>query len=200
MSQKQGPVKVRRGFKEYIRKMIVSLKRSPQTIPLISLAVAFLVYSLNLSSISHTTAVILSANMGQCEFVAMLFSILAFVVFLRAFPKRQKVNKIMIVLLFLFLAFLIVADFVYLTRINAALNLPDSPFTIVQPSDQSPEGENLFIGTAKNIVSIHIIFVILCAVLVATLPLYGKLIRKINTSIEVEGNMDMGEIDISGEE
>ncbi len=200
MSQKQGAVKTRRGFKEFIRKMVVSLKRSPQTIPLISLAVAFLVYSLNLSSISHTTSVLLSANMGQCEFVAMLFSILAFVVFLRAFPKRQKVNKIMIVLLFLFLILLVFADFVYITRINAALTRTDRPFVIVDPTPENPAGENLFIRTAKNVVSVHIIFIALCAVLVATLPFYGKLIKKINTSIDVEGNMDMGEIDISGEE
>ena len=37
----------RRGFKEFIRKFFVSLKRSPQNIAMASLAAAFLVYSLN---------------------------------------------------------------------------------------------------------------------------------------------------------
>ena len=200
MSQEQNSVKKRRGFKEFVRKFFVSLKRSPQTISLVALAVAFLVYSLNLTAISNTTAVIQGANMGQCEFVAMLFSILSFVVFLRAFTKRQKANKIMIALLFLFLLLLIFVDIVYLTRIDAALTREESPIEIVQPTESNPKGENLFVGVAKNIVSTHIIFVIICTVLVATLPLYSKLIRKINTSIEVEGNMDMGEIDIAGEE
>lgn len=200
MSQEQNAVKTRRGFKEFVRKFFVSLKRAPQNISLVALAVAFLVYSLNLTSISDTTAVIQGANMGQCEFIAMLFSILAFVVFLRAFPKRQKVNKIMIVLLFIFLILLIGADIIYLTRIDAALNRAESPIVIVPPSDGNPKGSNVFVGVAKNIVSTHIIFVIICTILVATLPIYGKLIRKINTSIEVEGNEDMGAIDISGED
>ncbi len=89
MKQKQMSAKPR-GIKEFIRKFFVSLKRSPQTIALVALAAAFLVYSLNLTSIANTTARINSPNMGQCEFAAMLFSILAFVCFLRAFPKRQK--------------------------------------------------------------------------------------------------------------
>ena len=36
--------------------------------------------------------------------------------------------------------------------------------------------------------------------LVLTLPLYSKLIRKIKTSVEVEGNGEMAAIDISGED
>ena len=200
MSQEQNAVKTRRGFKEFVRKFFVSLKRAPQNISLVALAVAFLVYSLNLTSISNTTAVIQGPNMGQCEFIAMLFSILAFVVFLRAFPKRQKVKKVMIVLLFIFLVLLIVADSIYLNRIQAALDRPDSPIVIIQPSEGNPNGQNVFVGVAKNIVYTHIIFVIICTVLVATLPIYSKLIKKINTSIEVEGNEGMGTIDISGED
>ena len=200
MSQEQNAVKSRRGFKEFVRKFVVSLKRSPQNISLVALVLAFLVYSLNLTSISNTTAVIQGANMGQCEFVAMLFSILAFVVFLRTFQKRKKANKIMLALLFLFLILLIFVDIVYITRIDAALTRAESPIVIVQPTEANPKGENMFVGVAKNIVSTHIIFVIICTILLATLPIYSKLIRKINTSIEVEGNMDMGEIDISGED
>ena len=45
-----------------------------------------------------------------------------------------------------------------------------------------------------------VIGLIITAVLVATLPFYTKLLRKIKTSIEVEDNGEMGEIDISGED
>ncbi len=76
--------KLRLGIKEFVRKFFVSLKRSPQNIPLVALVAAFLIYSLNLTSIANTTAKINSPNMGQCEFAAMLFSILAFVCFIRA--------------------------------------------------------------------------------------------------------------------
>lgn len=198
MSKDTG--KTRRGFKEFVRKFFVALKRSPQNISLVALVVAFLVYSLNLTAISNTTAVIQGSNMGQCEFVAMLFSILAFVVFLRSFPRRQKVNKIMIGLLFLFLILIIGVDIVYVMRIDTALTRAENPIPVAMPTEANPNGTNVFILSAKNIVGIHVIFVAVCAVLLATLPIYSKLIKKINTSIDVEENINMGTIDISGDE
>ncbi len=189
MKQEQESTKQKRGKKEFIRKFFVSLKRSPQNIPLVALGVAFIVYSFNLTSIANTTARINTPNMGQCEFAAMLFSILAFVCFLRTFPKRQKTNKVMLVLLFLMLVLLIFADSVYLLRISEAVNRTVNP--IAKSAD---------ISTAQMTVIVHIIFVCICAVLVATLPVYAKLLKKINTSIDVEGNGDMEAIDISGED
>ena len=132
MKQKQVSAGQRRGVKEFIRKFFVSLKRSPQNISLVALAVAFLVYSLNLTSIANTTARINSPNMGQCEFAAMLFSILSFVCFLRAFPKRQKPNKVMLGLLFLMMGIMVFADSVYLTRITMSLNRPDNQIVITE--------------------------------------------------------------------
>lgn len=192
MKQKQVSAGQGRGVKEFIRKFFVSLKRSPQSISLVALAAAFLVYSLNLSSIANTTAKINSSNMGQCEFAAMLFSILAFVCFLRAFPKRQKPNKVMLGLLYLMMGIMIFADSIYIMRISQALNRADSPIEITS--------DTAYIASAQNIVILHIIFIVICALLVLTLPIYGKLLKKINTSIEVEGNGEMGVIDISGED
>ncbi|MBP3855852.1 MAG: hypothetical protein IK990_09620 [Ruminiclostridium sp.] len=186
-AKKQG-----RGIKEVIRKSLVSLKRSPQFIPLVFLIVGFLVFSLNLSSIANTTARINGANMGQCEFVAMLFSILAFVVFLRTFPKRKPVNKIMLGLLFGMLALLAFVDVVYISRITTAVTRAENPIIIDESS--------LYITTAKAVVTLHIVFVGITAVLLALLPIYSKLIRKINTSIEVEGNDNMAVIDVSDDE
>ena len=37
-------------------------------------------------------------------------------------------------------------------------------------------------------------------ILVALLPVYSKLLRRINTNIQVEENAEMGKIDISGED
>lgn len=179
-------------MKEFIRKFFVSLKRSPQSIPLVALAAAFIVYSFRLTSISNTTARINTANMGQCEFAAMLFSILAFVCFLRSFPKRQKVNIPMLVLLFLMLALLVFADSVYLLRINEALTRAENTVVI--------DEKTMFIAEARSTMTAHIILVGVCAVLLATMPVYAKLLRKINTSIDVEGNGDMEVIDISGED
>ena len=49
---------------EALRKFIVSLKRKPQNIAMVALVVSFLVYSLNLTSVSNTTAKIQGAGMG----------------------------------------------------------------------------------------------------------------------------------------
>ena len=190
MKQKQMSAKPR-GIKEFIRKFFVSLKRSPQTIALVALAAAFLVYSLNLTSIANTTARINSPNMGQCEFAAMLFSILAFVCFLRAFPKRQKPKIMMLVLLYAMLAGLVFVDGVYLLRITQAMTREVSPVVI--------DDSTAFILSAQNTVTSHIVSVAVCAELVLLLPLYGKLLKKINTSIDVEGNGEMEAIDISDE-
>ena len=192
MSKQKTAKKQGRVIKEVIRKFMVSLKRSPQNIPLVALVAAFFIYSLNLSSIANTTARINGANMGQCEFVAMLFSILAFVVFLRTFPRRQKANKVMLGLLFGMLALLIFVDAVYMTRIVQATTRAENTIIIDEAS--------AYIRTAYTIVSMHIIFTIATAALLVLLPVYSKLIRKVNTSIDVEGNENMAAIDISGED
>lgn len=192
MSKNKASAKPQKGPREFFRKFFVSLKRSPQNIAMVVLAAAFVIYSLNLTSIANTTARINLPNMGQCEFAAMLFSILAFVVFLRAFPKRQKANKIMLALLFLMFALLVFADLVYLQRIQEALNDPVNPLEITVPL--------AYVAKANNAVVVHIICIGITALLVATLPLYGKALRAINTSIDVEGNGEMEVIDISGED
>ena len=81
-----------RGFHEFLRKRIVSLKRKPQSIALVVFAIAFLYYSLNLTHISDTTAKIQGANMGLCGFATMLFSILSMVCFLNAFRKKSCIE------------------------------------------------------------------------------------------------------------
>lgn len=189
MAKQKSAKKQGRGIKEFFRKLAVSLKRSPQNIPLVALLAAFFIYSLNLSHIANTTARINGANMGQCEFVAMLFSILAFVVFLRTFPRRQKANKIMLGLLFLMLALLILVDAVYMIRIIEATSRDENRIIIDEASN--------YINVAYTVVSLHIAFVAATAVLLIFLPLYSKAIRKINTSIEIEANENMGAIDIT---
>ncbi len=170
-------LKKKGGIKEFVRKTIVSLKRSPQNIPLAALAAAFVIYSLGLSAIADTTARINGANMGQCEFAAMLFSILAFVVFLRAFPRRKKADKVMLVILALMLTGLVSADAVYLTRITEATTRAADPIIVDRSS--------VYIVTAYNAVMAHSICVCVTAGLLLLMPLYSKAIRKINTSADL---------------
>ncbi len=192
MGQKTATAAQGRGFKEFIRKFIVSLKRSPQRIPLVALLAAFLIYSLNLSAIANTTAKINSANMGQCEFVAMLFSILAFVCFLRAFPRREKPKMVMLAVMFVMMAGMIFADCIYYSRVIDAVTRTENRIAVT--------AETAYIAVAQNIVVAHIICLAITMLLLVTLPLYAKALKNINTSIDVEDNGEMDAIDISGEE
>jgi len=74
---------------ERYRKFLVSLKRRPQNIPLVLVAVSFIYYSFNLASISLTTAKLQGKNMGLVSFVTMLLSILCFVCFTNSFPRES---------------------------------------------------------------------------------------------------------------
>lgn len=177
-------------MKELLRKTMVSLKRSPQTIPLIGLIVAFVYYSFNLTKISDTTAKLQGKNMGLCGFITMLFSILVFVCFLNAFPKRQKVNAAMLVLSYFMFACMIVCDIWYRNRIAYSRSREDFA-NVFATSD--------YIDKADHVVLVHIILVVIVAVLIALLPVYGRLLKKINTSVEVETNENMQTIDIEEE-
>lgn len=196
MGQSQVSAKPRKGFKEFVRKFLVSIKRKPQNIAMFVLLVGFVYFSLNLTSISDTTALINTSNMGQCEFCIMLFSILSFVVFMRSFPKRQKVKVSMLALTFLFLGIVVFTDIVYLIRINEALTRTDPPPIVIDYS----AGKNLFIANAWTTLIVYLIFIGVVVLLLATLPVYSKLLRKINTSIDVEGNTNMTAVDIAGDE
>ena len=111
-------------FKEMVRKFIVSLKRRPQMIPLAVFVIAFLVYSLNLSHVSDTTAKLQSAGMGLAGFAVMLFSMLSLVSFMNAFPYRKPVNKLMLIIMFVMNAIIIIADIFYLSAVNGVQGDP----------------------------------------------------------------------------
>ena len=166
---------------------MVSLKRNPQNIALVGLAFAFIYYSFNLTKISDTTAKIQGPNMGLCGFVTMLFSILSFVCFLNAFPKRQKPRIAMIVIMYLMLAAIVVCDIVYRGRIIAAMGRDDFA-SVLETADYIPK--------ALNVVTVHIVLVCIVGVLVALLPVYSRLLRKIKTSVDLEYSGNLGNIDI----
>ena len=179
-------------LKEMIRKFIVSLKRRPQMIPLAVFVVAFLVYTLNLSQVSNTTAKLQSAGMGLAGFAVMLFSMLSMVSFMNAFPYRKPVNKPMLILMFLMNAIIIAADAFYINAVNVVQGSEATRVAITK--------DTLYIVYAQYYLQMHIIILAVALALTVLLPVYSKLLRKINTNIEIEGNTDMGAIDLAGED
>lgn len=178
-------------LKERVRKLLVAVKKNPQAFPLAALLISFMYYSLNLTFISNTTAKLQGSNMGLAAFITMLFMMLSFVCMLNAFPKRKKPNVLMIVIMIVLYGVIIFADVHYLDRISYALTTSDS--TLNQEA-------LTYIYKAWSIVSTHIYLIGATVVLVVLEPVYAKLIKKINTSIEVEDSGDIGAIDISDED
>ena len=179
------------GLKEACRKFLVSLKRRPQMIPLAVLVIAFLEYSMNLTVISNTTAKIQGAGMGLCGFSTMLFSMLSMVCFGNAFPHRKKVNVPMLVLMFAMFGIILYSDVTYLNAMYAAVMRAENPIKVTM--------NTVYIAYAEYYLQRHIEILCVTIVLIVLLPVYSKWIRKIKTSVEVEGNGQMGAIDISGE-
>ena len=179
-------------FKEKVRKFFVALKKNPQVVPLVGLCLSFFQYSLNLTDISDTTARIQGKNMGLAAFVAMLFMILSFVCMLGAFPKRQKPNILMNVLLRVMYAAVIAADLHYLNCIDYALYYADPPTKITTST--------IFIYNAYQAVNLNVILVAITLALVIFEPTIAFLLKKIKTSIEVEDAGVIESIDITDED
>lgn len=173
---------------ETLRKFVVSLKRKPQNIAMAALVVSFLVYSLNLTSISNTTAKIQGTGMGFAGFCAMLFSILSFVCFLNAFPYRKKANVPMLVLMFGMFAIVVGCDWYYLGVISRAITRAESP---ISPVDFP------YVAKAQVVLHWHMVLLGVTTLLVITLPVYRKALRKIKTSVDVEDNGRLDAIDIT---
>lgn len=176
-------------IKEFFRKLIVSLKRNPGIIPLLMLAVSFLFYSLNLTDVSDTTAKIQSRGMGLSEFCIMLFSLLVMLCTLNAFPIRKKPNWVMVGLAIVMIGLIIYCDTHYMNSILAASRRAENPIVVTDAT--------IYILRARNMLKTHRILMAVSAALVALEPLYSKLLKLINTSVEIEDNSSMGAIEIN---
>ncbi len=227
------------------RKLFVALKRKPQQIPLVVFAVAFVIYSFNLTAISDTTNLIQARNMGLTGFITMLCSTLLLMCCMNAFPYRKKVNKPMLILMLVMVGILLYCDYYYFSCVSTRMmqvrtdtakvndyailagNVLNAPETLPQsaaavaaevakefqhtPADfatyaglsATAANSNIvttdFVLTARNVVKLHAWILVIGLFLVVTLPVYRRLIRKIRTSIAIEGNEQMAAIDISGE-
>jgi len=180
----------KKSLKESWRKFIVSLKRRPHNIALVLMLVTYTIFSFNLSVISHTTAIVNRDYMGLCSFVVMLFSLLGMVSFLNAFPVRQKARVPMVVIMYLIQVIVLVADIIYYVQIAKGIEkYPE----IVIPT------ENACIYEAQNVVLVHIIFMCVSTITIALIPVIGKLLNKIDTSIKVEESASVTKIDIDNE-
>lgn len=175
--------------KNVLRKLLVSLKRKPALVAMCVLLVAFIVYTFSLTNVSHTTSRINKPNMGLAEFASMLLSILSMVCFMNAYPRRKKPNYIMLGLSLAMLLIIFLCDGMYIGKIGEALN---------DPKSQLDTAKETYILATRAMLNVHRIILVVGAALAVLVPWYGKLLRKINTNVNIEGNSDMAAIEIEG--
>lgn len=177
-------------LKEMRRKLIVTLKKNPNYIPLAMLLISFLVYSLNLTHISNTTATVQGKGMGLCEFASMLFSILSMICVLNAFPKRKKPNYAMVALIIVLFVIIICADIIYFTKIVEIIERLGNK---IKPKQMAE-----YVLTQQTVIA-HVVLVAITGVTVVLEPLFAKLLKKINTTVALE-ETNVGNIELADEE
>ena len=178
--------------KEWFRKKVVALKVKPQIIPLVVLLITSVIFMLALHNIGIAIYASFSAATTQatgiCVFITTLLSLLVLVGFLNAFPKRKKPNIFFIVLVFGMIGAMLACDIVYYVQMGKYIDeVKDVAASIADN-----------IRPAQPYVMVHIIMLGVSAVIFALLPVYSRLIKKINTSVKLESateNMS-GKIDI----
>lgn len=182
-------------LKERWRKFLVTTKRKPQRIAFLPLIVSTILWMFGLVYCGQGTIYANVGGMGLCIFVNTMLSILTLLLFMNTFPKRAKhMNYVMLALTFAFMAVMLICDLVWYIKVYPVVSEAFKNATTESELASVKPGMNAF-----PIVIAHIVLVALSAILLATLPLYKKLILKINTSKTVETNELKEEIDTSAE-
>lgn len=182
-------------LKERWRKFLVTTKRKPQRLAFFPLIISTVIWMFGIVYCGQATIYDNIPSMGLCIFVNTMLSILTLLLFMNTFPKRAKhMNYIMLALTFVFMAIMLTCDLVWYIK--------SYPVHMDAWNNATTEGAKASIQPglkAFPIVLTHVVFVALSAILLATLPLYKKLILKINTSKVIETNELKEEIDTSAE-
>lgn len=166
--------KVGAAVKEWFRKLAVKLKRNTKVIPQIYLVIIMFIWLIWLFTFSQTVNEISAAEwVGLFVFLITLLSILAVALFGSAFPKRKKTNIVMLCLLFVFLAVIIACSVLY--YVQAGNYIDAQKYTEAEKLAKPYLYQSLDLAIATAVLNG------VGVILLATLPLYTKLIQKINT-------------------
>ncbi len=201
--------------KEWFRKQAVNLKRKPQRIAFLFFVISSVMYLIGLNTFSPGPVKNFGSQpyLGISVFVTTLFSILVLVLFMNTFPKRgirykkngkkHSMNYIMLALTFVFLLVMFLMDLLYYKQLAGCIAGNEATFfkdaaqaskyvkyfkegTTLDSIAYDPTGYKSYLVKALELDIVHMVFLGISALLLATLPLYKKLIMKINTSKVVE--------------
>ena len=166
--------KVGAAIKEWFRKLAVKLKRNTKVIPQVYLVIIMFLWLIWLFTFSQTVSEISSAEwVGLLVFIITLLSILSVALFGSVFPKRKKTNYVMLGVLFAFLAIIIACCILYYIQAGAYID--------AQKYDDAEQAARPYLYSSLTLSIATAVLNGVGIVLLATLPLYSKLIQKINT-------------------
>lgn len=183
-------------MKEFFRKKIVGLKRSPQIIPLLFILIACCIYTFSLTvysgasiglynpayltqirtdtGIDEFEVFFLNRNPAIYVFINTLCSILLPISFLSVY-KKNKTNWFMYSIAIFMIVLMIVCNIFYISALN---------FYMGDIWGQKDESGMMGVSISRSI--IHIVSLVISLVAILTKPLYSALFNKINTSVDDE--------------
>lgn len=195
-------------LKERFRRFCVGIKRKPQKIAFFFLMVTTIYNLLTLTVYSNV--IINSAQdvewVGLLVFVNTLFSILILVAYLNSFVKIKKpgskgiitmeekgvklnINLFMVAVVLIMAIAMIVCEAVYYNLMNA--------FYVTDSAQAMSESAKSLVASTLTYSIVHIVLLAVFLLLFLTMPLYRKLIMKINTQKAVDSaSENIGAIDI----
>lgn len=178
-------------IKEFFRKKLVGLKRSPQILPLLAIIIACMIYTFKLSNYSNASIYATDFWVAILVFTTTLFSILSIFTYLGV-HTRKGTNYVMFALCMLILVFLLVSDVLSYGSISGRIDAIKAA-----GADDRPALNQALIDLRKHIISLGVA-ILLCVLK----PVYGKLLNKINTAVkdsEFDDDDDDDEV-IAGDE
>lgn len=176
--------------KEWFRKRMVSLKRHPNYIPLVVLTITMFFYSLKMSTTSNAISTVGEPGTGLAMFAIVLSSYLSFISFLGAFPRRQK-PKFVTIGLVVFMILLSIGCNIF---IHDRFVYATTEREIIVSVEKYP-----YIQEAMTISIVHIVMLCVSLLLIVLMPLYSKLLKKIDTSTNVD-DVEIKAIDLDENE
>ncbi len=169
-------------MKEFFHKQIVNLKRAPQRIPLVFLVVSCIIYTFSLTEHSNASLYVNSDIVALYVFIITLASMLTIFSHINAFSKGN-LNKLMLGVVIVLILLQGLLDGLYLKEMFYETMIRDNPVPI------TPD-----IAMSMNRTMVHIGALSASMLTIVFMPLYHKLLLKIDTSI-----LDVDEVTISGE-
>ena len=97
----------------------------------------------------------------------------------------------MVIVMLAFFAIIIGVDVTYYIKVSNGINAEVDPIKITT--------KNMFIIEAQQAMIAHIVAMALTSIVVVLEPVLAKLLKKINTSVDVEDNGEIATIDITEE-